>query len=75
MAKKLIRFEVGTLDCNYHGPNGTTLRRTWRIVRMDSYAKCWTLYIYRGDGRAHRLMVTFPRWIGPWPRDTGESRP
>lgn len=64
-----VKFEVGTLDGNHHGPDFTTLRRTWQIVRMGSYAKCWTLYVYRNDGRAHRFMVTFPHWLGPWPEN------
>lgn len=72
--KVLRRFVVltfGTLDANYHGPGGTTLRRTVSLVRMGSYAKFWTLYVYRADGRAHMLGVMFPRWLGEWPKSAG----
>ena len=66
---RYINFSVIRLDGNHHGPGRSTLRRTWQIVRMQSYAKMWTLYLYRGDGRTIGLMVCFPRWLGEWPGD------
>ena len=80
MEKILIRLpwmhvRTYTINSNHHGPGSTTLRRTWQIVRMGSYAKSWTLYVYRGDGRAHYLNVTFPKWRGPWPNECGEREP
>lgn len=69
--KKLISFDADTLDGNHHGPNSTILRSGFKIVRMGSYAKMWSLYIYRRDGRAHRITVAFPRWLGPWPESAG----
>ena len=66
------KFEFRLLDGNHHGPEFSTLRSTWQLVRMGSYAKSWTLYVYRADGRAHYLNVTFPRWIGSWPE--GDKR-
>lgn len=68
-----LHVSTGTLDSNSHGPKFTTLRNTWQIVRMDSYAKTWTLYVYRSDGRAHQLMLSFPRWLGPWPKEKGSE--
>lgn len=80
--RKYIQLSFGTLSTNYHGRkdsglySGKTLRRTVRLTRMGSYAKYWTLYIYRGDGRAHMIGVAFPRWLGPWPKSAGgEPRP
>ena len=64
-----------TLDSNYHGPKMSTLRNTCKVVRMGSYAKSWTIYIYRNDGRAHALNFTFPRWRGPWPAQCSEKEP
>lgn len=64
----LVKLKLSTLSSNHHGHEFTTLRRTWQLVRMDSYAKSWTLYVYRGDGRAHAIRLTFPRWIGEWPK-------
>jgi len=64
-----------TLDTNFHGSKSTTLRNTWQVVRMGSYAKSWTLYIYRGDARAHALNITFPRWLGPWPEKHSRKEP
>ena len=74
--KGMITIRTGTLDSNHHGrPGFTTLRNTWQIVRMGSYAKCWTLYVYRRDGRAHMVTITFPRWLGEWPKGCDESEP
>lgn len=69
--RRWVLFSFGTLSQNYHGPNHTTLRRIIALDRMGSYAKCWTLYVYRGDGRAHMLGVMFPRWLGEWPKSVG----
>lgn len=70
----LIKLDTFRLDNNYHGPAETTLRSTWQIVRMESYAKMWTLYIYRADGSTIGLTVAFPRWRGPWPKGSSEPR-
>lgn len=70
-----IRVRSYTLSSNHHGPKHDTLRNTWQVVRMGSYAKSWTLYIYRKDGRAHALNITFPRWLGPWPCECSEKEP
>jgi hypothetical protein len=72
---KWIRLRVSTLTNNHHGPHFTPLRRTWQIVRMGSYAKCWSLYVYRSDGRAIRFEVCFPRWLGEWPKSCDEWEP
>ena len=69
-----MHVHTGTLARNSHGPKFTTLRNTWQIVRMGSYAKMWTLYVYRSDGRAHQLMIAFPRWLGEWPNETGPRK-
>ena len=73
----LSRFQARTytLCNNHHGPDHATLCNTWQVVRMGSYAKSWTLYVYRKDGRAHALNITFPRWLGPWPYDCTEQEP
>lgn len=72
---KWLRIETDTLDTNYHGPNSTTLRRTWLFVRMGSFAKYWSLYLYLGDGSTYRIGVCFPRWIGEWPKQSKDTRP
>lgn len=71
--KYRIRIKCRTLKGNHHGPDHTTLRRTWQIVRMGSYAKYWRLYVYRGDGRAHYLDLCFPNWLGSWPGTAGSE--
>lgn len=70
---KFVSFDTNTLDGNHHGPDGATLRSGFKVVRMGSYAKIWSLYIYRRDGRAHRLTIAFPRWRGPWPESAGNE--
>jgi hypothetical protein len=62
-----IRLETSTSDMNYHGPEQSTLRLTVRARRMDSYAKRWSLDFYGRSGAWFRIMLTFPRWLGPWP--------
>lgn len=73
---KHIKFRLWTLDSNSHGrPWPTTLKATWQIVRMGSYAKIWTLYIYGRMGKVYALTVTFPLWRGPWPEKCSEPEP
>lgn len=69
-----IRLEIGASDINYHGPEYSTLRLTARGFRMDSFAKCWALYLYGRSGSYFKIQLCFPRWIGPWPNKTGEPR-
>lgn len=71
----IVKFSFSTLPSNHHGPAFATLRNTWQIVRMGSYAKMWTLYVYRSDGRAHAIGLAFPRWRGPWPKSCTEKEP
>ena len=68
-----IRFRFDRSDINYHGPNRATRVLTARIVRMGSYAKTWSLYLYGPKGGWLRLEVCFPRWRGPWPDSTGSE--
>lgn len=70
-----LHVSTGTLDGNSHGSKFTTLRNTWQIVRMGSHAKQWTLCVYRSDGRAHQLMISFPRWRGEWPAEHERKEP
>lgn len=72
-SNKWMQLRYRTLDCNHHGPSHETLRRTAQIVRMGSYAKMWTLYVYRGNGRTHCFEVCFPQWRGPWPESAGNE--
>lgn len=65
---KLIQFDKGRLDMNYHGRGGKTLRLSCRLVRMGCYAKMWRLYVYDHRGVVRWIGVTFPRWVGEWPR-------
>jgi hypothetical protein len=67
-----LSFYYFTLDGNSHGPEHTSRRSTCRIVRMDSYAKTWTLYVYRKDASVMAFQIAFPRWLGPWPSDRPE---
>ncbi len=62
-----IKLEMHVSDMNYHGKAGATLRLTVRARRMGSYAKCWSLDFYGRSGAWFRIMLTFPRWRGPWP--------
>ena len=64
-----FRFRWASSDENYHGPNRTTRKMTAKIVRMDSYAKTWALYLYGANGGWVRLEICFPLWLGPWPGD------
>jgi hypothetical protein len=69
-----IRFDIARSDGpNYHGPNDTTLRRCFKLVRMGSYAKMWSIYRYHNGGGWTRYTVTFPRWQGPWPASAGNE--
>lgn len=72
-----IKFSVIRLDGNYHGPGHSTLRRTWQIVRMGSYAKTWTLYIYRGgraDDRADGVLPALAWRVAGRPAMISELR-
>lgn len=62
-----IRFYFNRSDENYHGPNHTPKTNTASLVRMASYAKCWSLYLYGPKGGWVRFEVCFPKWLGPWP--------
>jgi hypothetical protein len=63
-----IKISAGVLPGNHHGrPDYTTLTRTARIYRMESYSKQWRLYLYGKTGRAYWINVDFPHWIGGWP--------
>lgn len=68
-----LQIRLRTLDGNHHGDKHETLRRTWQWVRMGSYAKIWTLYVYRGDGSTIGFEITFPKWLGPWPKSAGSE--
>jgi len=68
-----VQLAVDTLDGNHHGPDHTTLRSTWQVVRMDAYVKSWTLYIYRADGSTINIRVTLPRWRCDWPTSAGSE--
>lgn len=62
-------FDFSKSDKNYHGTNRQPLRSTWQIVRMGSYAKCWSLYVYNQCGHYRRFELRFGNWLGPWPSD------
>lgn len=70
---QFVHFSYDSGDVNYHGPDHSTLRRAWKIVRMGSYAKTWKLYVYRGDGSWMGFSVCFPKWRGPWPESAGNE--
>ena len=72
---QFMHIHTGTLSGNYHGPDHAPLRNTAQVVRMSSYAHMWTIYLYRSDGRAHQLMVAFPRWRGSWPKSCERKEP
>lgn len=71
--RKIVQFEFRKSDINYHGPDMTTLRRTWQIVRMGSYAKTWSLYVYAENGSYKAYRICFPFWRGPWPKSAGHE--
>jgi len=68
-----IRVRTGKIACNWHGPQRNILRRTVRLVRMGSYAKMWTFYLYRGDGSVRLIEVAWPHWLGDWPKSAGNE--
>jgi len=73
MLRKWVQFGGRKFAENYHGPSRLPLRRTWQIVRMGSYAKMWTLYIYWSDGSGVAVTLAFPQWLGPWPESAGNE--
>jgi len=71
--RKIVQFRFDANDMNWHGPKATTLRSTWQIVRMGSYAKTWRLYVYHVDGSWTAFEICFPFWRGPWPKSAGNE--
>lgn len=67
MKPPIIKISLGSLDGNYHGPKGKTLRLTWLLVRMQAHVHVWTLYLYGRSGATRHITVAFPRWKGEWP--------
>jgi hypothetical protein len=76
----LIEFHMTRLNGNHHRADGDTLRLTFLLVRMGSFAKSWGLWLYGRSGACVCLQVTFPRTRGlvfpktwSWPKGRGRS--